>query len=240
MATRTTVLGSRRIIARFLTQIPLSGDLPTIAANHETNRQNVIKTIFVHLFLMSKYQMFPGNLTSGAAESQYLSATGGRQAAHCAPGQLFSNNVPIQRLPNLNEYLEVTLDCLFGVTDDLPANFNIGDSKAEENGLLDAFCNSANYIVQKGRFIKFERAYQFLHYIETAFGLYKNAGDAAFNAAIIRQRALLQNAVGDDVRVRNERISILQIYKRTLSSASNSIDTVLGLDPEEIWREVRG
>jgi hypothetical protein len=240
MSTRTTVLGSRRTIARFLTQIPLNGDVPTIAASHETNRQSVIKTIFVHLFLMSKYQIIPGPLTIGAAKSQYLSAAGDRQAAHCAPGQLLSNNVPLQRLTNLNEYLEITLDCLFGVTDDIHSNFNKADSSAEENGLLDAFCNAANRVVQNGRFGRFERAHQFLHYIETAFGQYKMAGQAAFDTAIVRQRVNIQGAVGNDIALRNERILILQTYKKTLSTASNSVDTVQGLDAEEIWQEVRG
>lgn len=244
MAVRTTVLGSRSTIARFLSQLEWTGDVKTIAAGHETNRQSVIKTLLVYLFLMSKHKMLTGSLTVGAAEAQYLSATGVNQAAHCVPGQLFMGGTKIQALLSLSEDLEITLDCLFGATDDIHANFNKADTSAEDkgsgSGLGDAFGQACNEAVRAGRFARFERAWQFLPYIESAFAIYKRLGIAAFDAAIIRQRAEQAKGKDSNPAERSERIFILQTYQNTLRTASNSIDTVQGLDAEDVWREVRG
>lgn len=240
MAERTTVLGSRSTVSRILSQQRWSGDVKTIAIGHETNRQSVVKTIFVYLFLMSKHKMLNGSLTVGAAEAQYLSATGVNQAAHCVPGQLFLNGVPIQRLPNLSVELEVNLDCLFGATDDIHANFNKADSSAEDSGLRDAFGQACNRIVQKAAFFRFQRAWEFLPQIESAFQIYKNLGITAFETSITRQRAKAAEGKDNDPASRNERIFILQTYLNTLRTASNSIETVLGLDAENVWQEVRG
>lgn len=240
MAERTTVLGSRSTVSRILSQQRWSGDVRTIAIGHETNRQSVVKTIFVYLFLMSKHKMLNGSLTVGAAEAQYLSATGVNQAAHCVPGQLFLNGVPIQRLPNLSVELEVNLDCLFGATDDIHANFNKADSSAEDSGLRNAFGQACLQVVQRGAFAKFARAEQFLPFINNAFGFYKSLGDAAFTNSINRQRAKAAEGKDSDPASRSERIMILQTYQNTLRTSSNSIETVLGLDAETVWQEVRG
>jgi hypothetical protein len=240
MAVRTTVLGSRSTISRFLSQKEWVGDTRNIAIGHETNRQSVVKTILVYLFLMSKYQIITNSLTVGAATAQYLSATDANQAAHCVPGQLFHSGTAIQKISGLSEDLEVTLDCLFAATDDIHNNFNKADSSAEDSGLRDAFGQACNRVVQSGRYARFERAWQFLPQIETAFGVYKTLGTTAFETAITRQRAKQAEGRDSDPASRTERISILQIYLNHLRTASNSTDTVLGLDAEEIWREVRG
>ena len=240
MAVRTTVLGSRSTISRFLRQQEWTGDVRTIAIGHETNRQSVVKTLFVYLFLMSKHRMLPNALTCGAATAQYLAATNVNQAAHCVPGQLFHNGTEIQKINGLSEDLGVTLDCLFAATDDIHNNFNKADSSAEDSGLRDAFGQACNRVVQNGRFARFERAWQFLPQIETAFGVYKTLGITAFETAITRQRAKQAEGKDTDPASRTERIFILQTYLNNLRTASNSTDTVLGLDAEEIWREVRG
>jgi hypothetical protein len=239
MSVRTTVLGSRRTIARFLSQLEWTGDVKTIATGHETNRQSVVKTFLVYLFLMSKHGMLPNPLTVGAAEAQYLSATDVNQAAHCVPGQLFLNGTAIQRLTGLSEDLEVTLDCLFAATDDIHTNFNMADSSAEDSGLRDAFGQAANRVVQAGRTTRFARAWQFLPQVESAFDIYKRLGITAFETAITRQRAKQAEGKDTDPASRTERIFILQTYLNTLRNASNSTDTVQGLDAEEVWREVR-
>jgi hypothetical protein len=239
MAERTTVLGSRYSVSKILSQIEWTGDVKTIAIGHETNRQSVVKTLFVYLFLMSKHEMLPGLISVGAASSQYLSATEENQAAHCVPGQLCHNGTEIQKLLGLSETLEVTLDCLFGATDDIHSNFNKADSSAEDSGLRDAFGQACNQVVQAGRFAKFGRAWQFLPQIERAFEIYKRLGITSFDTAILRQRAKQAEGKDTDPASRTERIFILQTYLNKLRTASNSIDTVLGLDPEEVWREVR-
>ncbi|MEZ5345740.1 MAG: hypothetical protein R2681_09320 [Pyrinomonadaceae bacterium] len=239
MAKRNSILGSRSKLSRILSVQPMTGTVENIAVGHETNRQSMVKTLLMHVFLMSKLKGLNGALTVGAATSQYFSSTGGNQAAHCIPGQIFHNAVSLQEFPQNNEYLEVTLDCLFGKTDDLDANFNKADSLAEDRGLRTALLNACERVKVSGQFSRFQRAHQFYPQLEEAFGVYKNEGIAAFDSAVTSLRTSLLTSSGADLISRNERIDILGVYRQTLLTSQKTPETVLGLDGEDVWFEIR-
>ncbi|MCB1023831.1 MAG: hypothetical protein KDB79_05555 [Acidobacteria bacterium] len=239
MAKRTSILGSRSKLARYLRVEPMTGSVESIAVGHETNRQSTVKSLLMHMFLMSKLKGLNGALTVGAATSQYFSSTGGNQAAHCIPGQIFHNAVPLQEYPQNNEYLEVTLDCLFGKTDDLDSNFNKADSLAEDKGLRDALLHSCQQVKVTGQFARFQRAEHFYPQLETAFSVYRTDGIAAFDRAISNLRSSLLTSSGADLVSRNQRIDILETYRKTLLTAHDSPETVLGLSGEDVWYEIR-
>ncbi len=239
MSERTSLMGKKSWLRRNLTQPPFTGTIEEIAVSHETNRQSVVKEILVHIFLMAKFRILPGGVTVGEARAQYFRATAENQAAHNAPGQIFSGGVPIQNLITTNDYLQVTVDNLFGTTDNIHANFNIADSSSEANGLRDAFGVACNEVARTGKYAKFNRADEFHPYIEAAFLVYKNQGANGFRAAIANQQNLMSGASGTDLVARQERLRITQTYLQTLNSASQSLDTVPGLFTEDLWREYR-
>jgi hypothetical protein len=239
MSERTSLMGTKSRLRRILTQPPLPGTIEEIAVSHETNRQSVVKEILVHIFLMSKFRILPGGVTVGEARSQYFRATAGNQAAHNAPGQIFSNGTPIQNIITANDDLQVTIDNLFGTTDNIHANFNMADSSSEANGLRDAFGVACNEVARKGKYAKFNRAAEFHHYIESAFLIYKNQGVQGFRAAIASQQNSMHGTTGTDLASRQERLFITRTYLNTLNSASQSLETVLGLFTEDLWREYR-
>ncbi len=248
MGERTTILGTRYQVSKILTQARITGDVKSIANAHEINRQSVVKEVLLHLFLMSKYQMVDFPLSVRAATSQYLSGKSGNEAAHCVPGQIFYNGIAVQKLSTNNEYLEVALDCLFGTTDDLPANFNKSDTLSEnfngltagdQFGLIRAFELAANSVVRSGKYAKFQRAYNFYHFLEQAFQIYKREGISSFDLAIQKLNQTAASASGNDLQLRNERLLIIRTYKETLERASNSIETVIGLFPEDVWFNIR-
>ena len=239
MSERRSLMGTKSWLRRNLTQHPMTGSIEEIAVSHETNRQSVVKEILVHVFLMAKFRILLGGVTVGEARAQYFRATAANQAAHNAPGQIFSNGTPIQNLITTNDDLQVTIDNLFGTTDNIHANFNMADSSSEANGLRDAFGVACNEVAGKGKYAKFNRAHEFHRYIESAFLIYKNQGANGFRAAIASQRNLMNGATGSDLAARQDRLLITQTYLNTLNSASPSLETVLGLYTEDLWREYR-
>lgn len=239
MSERTSYMGTKSWLRRHLTQPPFNGTIEQIAAQHETNRQSVVKEILVHVFLMSKFRILPGSVTVAEAHAQYFRATADHQAAHCVPGQIFSNGTPIQRLITNNDDLQVGIDNLFGTTDNIHSNFNKADSSSEANGLRTAFGAACNTVIQSGKFARFNRAVDFHRYIETAFSNYKIQGAQCFRAAMANQETLMRGTSGTDLASRQERLRITRLYLNTLNSASVSLETIMGLDTEDIWREYR-
>ncbi|HLA95888.1 MAG TPA: hypothetical protein VK612_09220 [Pyrinomonadaceae bacterium] len=237
MAERTSSMGSKTMLSRMLFQETITGNDREIATVHEINRQSAVKEIIVHVFFMSKFGVIDPPLTVGEAKSQYYRATGNDQAAHNAPGQILAGNTPIQELLSDDVDLQITVENLFGKTDGIHSRFNKADSRAEENGLRDALCTACNFIAQAAKSIRFNRASEIHSHLGSAFDVYKTAGVAAFRAAAMRQRALMKRNDPDDVRAREETIAILDFYRTTLETAWSTHETVLGLFPEDIWRQ---
>lgn len=239
MGARTSAMGSRSRLSRMMSQRRIEGTLREIAVAHEINRQNVVKEILLHVFLMSKLRFFTGQVTVGKAASQYLSGTGNDEAAHCAPGQISAGGRRIQDLVIASDELHVAVDNLFGTTDIMNANFNKADSSSEDSGLRQAFGNACNAAARFGATARFGRAEEFYRHIEEAFRQYKTEGTQAFRTSIARQRAELNGKSGADLISRQERITITETYLNDLATASAELDTVMGLYPEDIWKEYR-
>lgn len=239
MAPRTSSMGSRSTLSRFLSQNRITGTVKQIATTHEVNRQNVVKEIFVHVFLMSKFKILTGMTTVGAAKSQYITGHGNDQAAHCVPGQIRAGGQPLQDLVAASDELHVTLDNLFGTTDEIDGNFNKADSSSEDNGVRNAFGNACNLAARSGATARFNRAEDFYPYINAAFVRYKTEGMQGFRAAIIKQQNEMRSKTGADLILRQERIFITETYLQTLASAPSTLETVMGLYPEDLWREYK-
>lgn len=232
-------MGTKRALAKLLTQERITGTDTEIANTHETNRQSTVKEILVHTFFLSKFDFIQGVVTVEAAESQYLGARGNDEAAHSAPGQLLSNGRALQRLITASDDLELIVENLFGKTDEIDSKFNKADSRAEENGLRAALGNAANFVVRAAKLSRFNRAIQFYPYIDAAFEMYKEQGLAAFDRAISIQRMKIQSGAPLQGVTRQELIAILETYRRNLRTSANTLETVLGLFPEDLWRDYR-
>ncbi len=239
MAERTSSMGSKARLSRILSQNRLTGTDQEIAMVHEVNRQSAVKEILVHVFFMSKFNIIGDTVTVKAAESQYIRATGSDQAAHCAPGQILFGTDPIQNLLTASDDLQLTVENLFGKTDTMDVKFNKADRRAEENGLLDALRTACDYVARVGKTARFNRAEEFYPHIDAAFNLYKMGGQQSYRQAIARQRALMQSNSSVTVASRQEWIFILETYSAKLASSLNTLETVLGLFPEDLWREYR-
>lgn len=237
MAERTSSMGSKTMLSRLLSQEPITGSDADIANTHEVNRQSTVKEIIIHVFFMSKYRLIGAPLSVGEAKSQYYRATGLSQAAHNAPGQILEGNSPIQESLTASDDLQLTVENLFGKTDDIHAKFNKADSRAEENGLRNALCLACNYIAREARTARFGRIELVYPSFASAFDIYKAAGTQAFRAAASRQRALMKPNHQDDIESRQETIDILNLYLSSLARSHSDHDTVLGLFPDDIWRQ---
>ncbi|MBC7900407.1 MAG: hypothetical protein H7070_10185 [Saprospiraceae bacterium] len=237
MAERTSSLGSKSALSKILSQERISGSDRELAVTHEINRQSVVKELLVRIFLMSKFKILAQGMSVHAATTQYFrsSADDNEQAAHCAPGQLRYNGQDIQNL--LPDDLRRPLEDLFGKTDGFPSRFNIADSRAEENGLKNALCNACNHAARSGSTARFNRAFEFYPHIDAAFNVYKMEGITAFQAAIAKQRILMLSLPDNNRASRQEWISILECYLDTLAGSANTLETVQGLFPEDLWRQ---
>lgn len=236
---RSSSMGPRSRLAQIYRQSPIGGTDAEIANTHETNRQSSVKTVLVHTFFLAKFGYLKGAVTGvslGKTEAQYHFATGGNQAAHCAPAQLSSGGVSLQKLITRSDDLSLEVENLFGNTDDLPARFNVADSSAEGKGLRDAFVSACNEIVMKAR-IPFGVVEHIAPHFASAYRSYKQRGITAMDSAIAFQQQELRR--GNDLRIttRSEVIAILETYKRSLASSMDSHESVQGLDLHDVWMD---
>lgn len=232
-------MGTKARLARLLSQERITGTDEEIAIAHETNRQSAVKEIFVHIFFMAKFRFIPGVLTVQKAEAQYLSGRGDDEAAHCAPGQILSGTQAIYKLLAADDDLQLIVENLFGKTDEMHGRFNKADTSAEDKGLRDAFGAACNYVADKGRIVRFNRAEEFYPYIDNAFNLYRTQGLRAFADAITFQQQKQDAGEGLTGTTRAELIFILGIYQRQLQNSYSTLETVQGLYPEDLWRDYR-
>lgn len=239
MSKRTSSMGSERRLANLLYQERITGTDAEIAMVHEVNRQSVVKEVLVHVFFMAKFGLISGPLTSIKAANQYLVAHGNDEAAHCTPGQIVASTRSIQSYLSASDDLQLEVENLFAKTDEIHLKFNMADSRAEENGLRMAFGNACNTVANAGRTVRFNRAEDFYSHIDAAYAQYKSQGVMAMTNAINVQRRKLQRGEPLAGATRPELIRILEGYRTKLTSSLNTFETVLGLDPEELWREYR-
>jgi hypothetical protein len=191
---------------------------------------------------MSKFGLLNLPLTVQGAENQYFWSTGGDNAAHCAPGQIYCGGQTLQKLITTNDDLEMTVECLFSKTDGIELRFNAADSSAEGHGsgsrLRRVFGAACFEAARLGKFARINPQAGFSHIIQQAFRTYQMQGVQAIDQAIMAEQ---QEMAGGSSTVkgvsRQEIIRILQVYRDRLRSADASLDTVLGLSPHDLWHD---
>lgn len=237
--TRSSSMGPRSRLAQIYRQIRITGTDAEIANTHEINRQSAVKTVLVHSFFLAKFGYLKGAVTGllrGKTEAQYHFATGGNQAAHCAPAQIHSGGVPLQRLITNSDDLSLEIENLFGNTDDLPIRFNVSDSSAEVNGLRDAFVAACNEVVMKAK-IPFGVVEHIAPHFSSAYRTYKQRGIAAIDTAIAFQQQELRRRKELRITTRGQVIAILRVYRTALSNSIDSYESVQGLDLHDVWMD---
>lgn len=236
---RSSSMGPRSRLSQIYRQSPITGTDAEIAVTHETNRQSAVKTVLVHTFFLAKFGYLQGSvsgLSLGKTEAQYHFATGGNQAAHCAPAQISVGGLSLQKLITKSDDLSLEIENLFGNTDDLPARFNIADSSAESNGMRAAFVAACNEVVRKAR-IPFNTVEQIAPHFATAFRTYKQQTLMAFDAAIAFQRQELLRGNELKITTRGQVIAILETYKQTLLTSMDTHESVQGLFLHDVWMD---
>lgn len=248
---RGSSLGTQYRLQRLLTQERITGTLEEVASAHETNRQSTVKEILVHIFLMSKFGLFKNSppaaptripLTVEGAENQYFWSTGGDNAAHCAPGQIYCGAETVQKRIKTNDDLEMIVECLFSKTDGIELRFNAADSSAEGHGsgnrLRRVFGDACFEAARVGEITRINPQIGFSPTIEKIFRIYQLQGVQAFDQAIsAEQQEIARGSLTVKGVPRQEVIRILQVYRNSLRSADSSLSTVLGLFPEDVWRD---
>ncbi|HYJ92696.1 MAG TPA: hypothetical protein VEV84_15405, partial [Pyrinomonadaceae bacterium] len=224
---RTSSLGTQYRLQRLLTQERITGTLEEVANAHETNRQSTVKAILVHMFLMSKFGLFknpppapptPIPLRVEGAENQYFWSTGGDNAAHCAPGQIYCGADTVQKRIRTNDDLEMIVECLFSKTDGIELRFNAADSSAEGhksgNRLRRVFGNACFQAARVGEFTRINPQIGFSHIIEQVFRTYQQQGVQAIDQAITAEQQEIARGNSTVKGVpRQEIIRILQVYR---------------------------
>ena len=130
--------------------------LSLAAATHEVERQRTITQILLEVYMMAKFGMIDKDdkLYVKGAEVQDERATGGDQAAHYVPRQLTVNTVSLQAVAlRYSTALSNHIAALFARTEHLPANYNRADSKAETNGMDEAFRYACQSVVESSSFL---------------------------------------------------------------------------------------
>lgn len=116
--------------------------LPLTAATHEVERQRTLTQLLLEIYLMTGFKMLDRDdkLSVKGATVQDERASGGDQAAHYLPRQLTVNSTSLQDVAvRYSTRLSNHIKALFARTEHLPANYNRADSRAETQGLNEAF-----------------------------------------------------------------------------------------------------
>lgn len=195
---------------------------------HELNRQRVISSILLELYVMATVGIIPKDrlLTVKRAVSQNLrgSEKDMTEAAHCCPRQvMIGDKTPTELLQTAFPERAFVVNAFFAESDILPANFNKSDSRAESNGLSDGFRKACQFVVADahyhGKLIPLNTATA----VRTGFSLYKDFAQDAFRISCERLENKLQFNVTkqDEIRWR-EQLKITKIYSRTLKMSSGA------------------
>lgn len=125
--------------------------LPLTATTHEIERQRTLTQLLLEIYMMTAFGMLDKDdqLTVKGAAVQDERASGGDQAAHYLPRQLMVNAISLQDVATqFSTALSNHIKALFARTEHLPANYNRADSKAEMQGLDEAFRQSCRAVLK--------------------------------------------------------------------------------------------
>lgn len=167
------------------------------AVMHEINRQRVVGSLLLDMHLMAIMRIIPKGfpVTLRGAISQNLEGSGEHltQAAHCAPRQVYIGTETVQQLlQKVFPERGWVLDVLFAETDILPVNFNICDSRAERNGLNEAFRQACQHAISSGHNETKIDMNMVVVKAQMAFSVYRNKGAVAYLECINRLKDKLK------------------------------------------------
>lgn len=215
-------------------------DLEKRAALHEINRQRVVAKLLSDLFCMVKcgYVKAYEPISMGGAESQSLRGTrsGGTEAAHCAPRQIFIGSWKMQyKLDTSFPERGLAIAALFGEADILPSNFNKADSRVEGSGLAEAFLEAAKTVVLEGSLGEELDERSLSMAVRKGFNVYTRHAINAFNDALKqlkdKVRELDRSRINHSLRSKEEakwreQHAITKVYARTLDDAQGLEDAL--------------
>jgi hypothetical protein len=156
---------------------------------HQHHRERAVASILVELHVMAVKKVLPQkqNWLVSAERAHWQDFSGsaekGTQAAHCVPCQIrISGKLPEQYVRKHSGNRADIIAAYFGKTDKfLPAVFNQCDSKAEQDGLRDAFHDACLDVLNSG-FHGDDQATNVTVNVRNAFSIFKSGSRNAFQA----------------------------------------------------------
>ncbi len=166
--------------------------LPLTATTHEIERQRTLTQMLLEIYMMTGFKMLDKDdqLTVKGATVQDERAGGGDQAAHYLPRQLMVNAISLQDVAaGHSTALSDHIKALFARTEHLPANYNRADSKAEMQGLDEAFRQACRAVLKAAKpFSAGQNSRDALEnaptFIKSAVNIYQINAKGAFHKAL--------------------------------------------------------
>lgn len=217
-------------------------DLRKRAETHELNRQRVVSSVILELYIMATVGIIPKDriVTVKRAISQNLRGAQKdmTEAAHCCPRQvMLGDKTPTELLQTAFPERAFAVNAFFAESDLLPANYNKADSRAEGNGLSDGFRAACHFAVAdahyQGKLIPLNVSTA----VRTAFSIYQKQAIDAFRVSGERiENKLRFKCSKEDALKWNEQQKITKIYARTIKSSSGAS---VVLDIERVSRLIK-
>lgn len=209
-------------------------DLKYHAMMHETNRQHVVASILLELYLMAakgfirqgsavKLQRAVAQELSGAKQQ----AT---EPAHCMPRQiLIGTQTPQNILQDAFPSRALVVDSFFSLTDFLPANFHQADLLASDNGLREGFRFACQTVIFKAQLLNKMEYETVAVSVKSTYALYETRAHEAFLASLkmLKDKFQFRLPPKEDKKWR-EQMEIMRVYDQTLMK-SVSLHEVLDI-----------
>ncbi len=166
--------------------------LPLIAMRHEVERQRTITQILLEIYLMTGFGMLgqDDKISVVGAEIEDERLRIGDQAVHFLPRRLMVNTVSLQNVAfRYSTRLSSQIKVLFERSEYLPVNYQRADSKAELNGMNEAFRRACQSVSVSSPFlIRGQDAGNVEKnaptFIKSAINIYQSKVSIAFHQAI--------------------------------------------------------
>lgn len=144
-----------RSLGNFQGQIERFSNFRAQALNHNLGRNVRVVQLLAYLGLMRRAGIkLEGHVECAAAIRQNFSSTGGMEAAHYVPGQVYISGQPVWQFGS-ETGISHRIEFLFAEVEHLPAPFNHADSEAEAKGeaygLCAALTSSINVLLRQPR-----------------------------------------------------------------------------------------
>lgn len=203
-------------------------DLRKRGEKHELNRQRVVSSILLELYVMATAGIIPKGrlLTVKRAISQNLhgSQKDMTEAAHCCPRQvMIGDKTPTEYLQTVFPERAFVVNAFFAESDILPSNFNKADTRAENNGLSNGFRDACHFVVADAHYHGKMIPLNVATAVRQAFSIYQKSAEDAFRVSCERLEDKLRFSIHKDDEIRwREQIKIMKIYARTINISSGA------------------